>query len=69
MWKRLLVREPSDAEIGILLVALKDHRARYAADPALARERSASAADPVELASWTEIAEILLNLDLTLSPP
>jgi len=69
MWKRLLVREPSDAEIGILLVALEDHRARYAADPGLARERSASAANPVELASWTEIAEILLNLDLTLSPP
>jgi hypothetical protein len=24
--------------------------------------------DSIELAAWTEIAEILLNLDLTLSP-
>jgi hypothetical protein len=69
MWRKLLVRDPSDSESDVLLAALKDHRARYAADPALARERSGSAEDSIELASWTEIAEILLNLDLTLSPP
>jgi len=74
MWKRLLLRDPSSTEAEILLAALDDHRIRYSEEPALAKERIAplpfpTTADPVELASWTEIAEILLNLDQTLSPP
>ncbi len=77
MWQRLLVGEPSTDELKILRAALDDHRIRYRETPALAGERTAPLSiklsqpapeDPVELAAWTEIAEILLNLDATLSP-
>ena len=77
MWQRLLVSEPSPDELKILRAALDDHRIRYRETPALAGERTAPLSvklsqptpeDPVELAAWTEIAEILLNLDVTLSP-
>ncbi len=77
MWRKLLVDEPTPHELEILLAALRDHRTRYAEEPALAAERTSPLslalslpppADPIELAAWTEIAEILLNLDQTLSP-
>jgi hypothetical protein len=77
MWRTLLVSDPSPHESEILLSALRDHRTRYAAAPELAAERTSPLSrslalpehgNPVELAAWTEIGEILLNLDVTLSP-
>ena len=77
MWRTLLVSDPSPHELGILFAALHDHRIRYREAPELAAERtsplSRSLSLPIpdnatELAAWTEIAEILLNLDVTLSP-
>jgi len=77
MWRTLLIGDPSPHELEILLTALQDHRLRYTGAPALAAERVSPLArrlslpapgDPAELAAWTEIAEILLNLDATLSP-
>jgi len=77
MWRHLLVGGPSPDELSILLAALEDHRIHYREAPALADERTTPLSDslsqpvpenPAELAAWTEIAEILLNLDATLSP-
>jgi hypothetical protein len=77
MWRTLLIGGPSPHELEILLTTLQDHRLRYTGAPALAAERVSPLArrlslpapgDPAELAAWTEIAEILLNLDATLSP-
>ncbi len=77
MWRALLVADPGDGDLAILREALRDHRRRYADATALAAERVAPLSDklgqappedPAELAAWTEIAEILLNLDTTLTP-
>ena len=77
MWRNLLVGEPAPHELEILRAALHDQRRHYADSPALAVERTSpltrslslpAPEDPIELAAWTEIAEILLNLDATLSP-
>jgi len=77
MWRTLLVSDPSPHESEILLSALHDHRIRYQNEPELAAERTSPLSRslalpapeaPIELAAWTEIAEILLNLDVTLSP-
>ena len=77
MWRNLLVGEPAPHELEILRAALHDQRRHYADSPALAMERTSpltrslslpAPGDPAELAAWTEIAEILLNLDATLSP-
>jgi len=70
MWRRIQVREIPIKELSILQAVLKDQRRHYTANPDLAAKRASvidSQLDPVRLATFTEIAEILLNLDTTLT--
>ncbi len=76
LWQTVLTREPDASETAHLTALLKRQRARYHADPALAAKRIrvgespvSADLDPVELAAWTELAEVLLNLDATLTRP
>ncbi|MCO6456937.1 MAG: DUF1553 domain-containing protein [Pirellulaceae bacterium] len=66
----LLARGPSAAEQAIVERTLREQRAEYQQDVASARQLLAvgqwpadSKLDPVELASWTIVASMLLNLD------
>ena len=67
-------RPPTADEHRLLAAQLAQHRTRYAAAPAAAREVAAAGeskprADlpPVEVAAWTLVANLLLNLDETVS--
>ena len=73
-WRVVLAREAHPEELGVAADALARHRARYAADPAAAARAVAvgeSRPDPdhppAELAAWTLVANLLLNLDETLT--
>ncbi|MBL9128285.1 MAG: PSD1 domain-containing protein [Verrucomicrobiales bacterium] len=73
-YRLVLSRTPDPDEIVVLRAALSDHLARYAADPAAARavvtygESRPSARLPApELAAYTLAANLLLNLDETLT--
>ncbi len=66
----VLARPPSDEELGVLSRTLEKHLARYRADEAAARESvtfGESKPDPAiaapELAAYTLMANLLLNLD------
>jgi uncharacterized membrane protein len=65
-------RTPEHAEVERLVDLLGQQRARFSADPALA-VRAVGAykrdtdGDPVELASWAIVANVLLNLDEVLN--
>ena len=74
LWQRVLVREPGDEEIGLLLGLLGRQRERFVSNPeSAARLLSIGAADhdtkldAQEHATWTIIAQSVLNLDETLS--
>lgn len=74
MWRRVLAREPEPHEVRRLDEALAAYRARFRASPAAAAElirvgeSSVDAQlDPVELAAWTTLAAVILNLDETLT--
>ena len=67
-------RPASDREISILRNQLEHHRKRFAADPQAASEYLATgesardeSIDLIEHASWTVIAQMILNLDETLT--
>ncbi len=72
-------RTPSETELKQLFALLEASRAEYAADPAAAETRvrgpgahlptPASAFDSVELAAWTSLAAVALNLDETVTRP
>jgi mono/diheme cytochrome c family protein len=68
-----VVRAPTEKEQSILLGLLTQYRAKYAKDAAAAKSLSAilpnppKEVEPGELASWTVIANVLLNLDETLT--
>jgi len=54
----------------------KEARAKFAADPAAAKKLLAvghsplpEKLDPAELAAWTTVASLVLNLDETISKP
>ena len=66
---RVLSRRPSAEERSLLLDLLDQHRVQYRGDPAAAAallgvgERAAAGdIDPVELAAWTSLARVYLNL-------
>lgn len=69
-FQRSLSRAPKATELDLLRTVLAKHRAEYAADrsaaDALLKHTGAfpapTDADPVELAAWTSVARILLNL-------
>jgi len=70
----VLSRAPTPEETLIVTQNLSAHRARYAADPEAAGQLIRHGDSPVpdgipadELAAWTLVANLLLNLDETLT--
>ncbi len=68
-WQSALQRAPQSEEIRTVTALLAEHRARYRADGAAATALLTTgeapippAADRVELAAWTHVARVLLNL-------
>jgi mono/diheme cytochrome c family protein len=69
-----LARTPTPAELGHLLALYRDSRDEYRHKPAAARAMADSGLgpppadlDPVELAAWAVVANVLLNLDETMT--
>jgi hypothetical protein len=74
LWRQVLSRPPTQAELSIIAALLDKHRGQYEANPASARmllgigQRAADPAlDPAELAAWTSVARAVLNLDETIT--
>ena len=74
MFRTVLSRTPTQEETLIVAENLSAHRARYAADPEAAGQLIRQGDSPVpegisadELAAWTLVANLLLNLDETLT--
>ncbi|MFN9436622.1 MAG: PSD1 and planctomycete cytochrome C domain-containing protein [Planctomycetota bacterium] len=72
--KRALSRSVTAEESSVLMGLLEKHRNEYLADPAFAKEVAANGArpaatdlDPVELAAWTSVARVILNLHETIT--
>jgi hypothetical protein len=70
MFRRVTARRPGDRELAELAAAFNDHRSAFAADPAAAKHlivvgetKPDPTLDPRELAAWTMIGNLLLNLD------
>ena len=73
-WRRALQRRPDAQELGTLRKVLTERRAAYRADPAAAKELLKvgltplpAQADPAELAAWTHVTRVILNLHETLT--
>ncbi len=69
-FRAALARSPRPEEIGRLVGLYQQQRARFAADPGAAHELVSSLgvggvadADEIELAAWTMLANVLMNLD------
>ena len=69
-FRTVTAREPDATERALLSETLATHRAHFAADPAAAEKiltngesKSASPAPAPEVAAWTMVANLLLNLD------
>lgn len=69
MFRRLAGREPDETEAGVLQELLASERAAFTAAPEEASaligvgESEPGAAEPVELASFTVVAQVIFNLD------
>jgi hypothetical protein len=73
-YRRVLGRSPREAEAKVLLPLLVKHRKEYQADPAAAaallsvgQAPAPPGADRPELAAWTSVARVLLNLHETIT--
>ncbi len=73
-FRTVLARPPADAELAIVRKALEQHLARYSADPEAARrvvgvgeKKAARGLPEPELAAYTLAANLLLNLDETVT--
>lgn len=73
-WRTVTARRPTDGEMEVVQGVLKQHLARYRADAAAALEVISfgespvdPALDPADLAAYTLVANLLLNLDETLT--
>jgi hypothetical protein len=73
-WQRALQRNPSQEELAMITPVLENHRALYKQNPARAGELLGVGqaplpkdTDPTELAAWTHVARILLNLHETIT--
>jgi hypothetical protein len=69
-----VARRPGTRELGLLLRLYEDNLARYRKDPAAARALATSGLGPpprgmdvARLAAWTVVANVLLNLDETIT--
>jgi hypothetical protein len=70
MFRRATMREPDKGEIAALVGLRERQRARFAADRGAAEKLVKVGQSPrgkdldiVELASWTTVAQVILNLD------
>jgi mono/diheme cytochrome c family protein len=68
-WRNALQRAPSEQEVQLAEQLLEEHRGYYRQDPAAANQLlgvglapNPESLDKVELAAWTHIARVLLNL-------
>jgi hypothetical protein len=73
-WRAVTSRKPSPGELAIALETWRTHLARYQADPVAAREaihygesKPNPTLDPAQLAACTLTANLLFNLDETLT--
>jgi hypothetical protein len=73
-FRTVLARRPSDAEAAIVRSALEKHLARFRARPEAARQAVRNGESPPrpglpepELAAWTLVANLLLNMDETVT--
>jgi len=73
-WRQALQRDPRSEEVSTMLELLGRHRAAYAADPKAAEALLAvgltpapAVLDKAELAAWTHVARVLLNLHETIT--
>jgi hypothetical protein len=69
-----VARRPTAAELELLLRLYRDNQEKYQKDPAAARALATSGIgppppemDPARLAAWTVVANVLLNLDETVT--
>jgi hypothetical protein len=69
-FRLVISRPPQDEEMRILLAGLARHRAHYRSDRAAALKLASageaprvSSLDPAELAAWTAVCGVILNLD------
>jgi hypothetical protein len=70
MFRRVTARSPDAVEIGVLKSALQEHLANYKANPKAAAElirvgesQADASLNPQELAAWTMVGNLVLNLD------
>jgi hypothetical protein len=75
-YRRVLARGPTDQELLVLASLVEKHLARYAADPQAAQGLISTGATPppadldaAELAAWTNVARVVLNLHETNTRP
>jgi Protein of unknown function (DUF1553)/Protein of unknown function (DUF1549) len=73
-WRRVLDRRPNQAEADVLETLLNKHRKQYAADKKAAEAVLSVGISPrpkdvdtVELAAWTSVSRVLLNLNETIT--
>jgi len=73
-WRQALGRAPREDELAAVRAVLDKHLAQYAQDPASAKALlqvglapAPQGAAPAELAAWTSVARILLNLHETIT--
>ena len=74
LYRTVLARPPEPAETAIIAATLAGHRQRYVADTDAARRlttvgesKPPEAVPPPELAAWTLVANMILNLDETIT--
>ena len=73
-WRVVTARLPEPGELEIVLGALAQHRQRYASDAeaagaliAYGESQADQELEPAELAAYTMVANLLLNLDETVN--
>jgi hypothetical protein len=74
LFRTVIARPPEPAEAAVVAESLAAHRGRYEADPEAAKKaithgesRPPEHLAPAELAAWTLVANMMLNLDETLT--
>jgi hypothetical protein len=74
LWRTVAARQPHSEEVEMLGSLLEKHREHYANQSAAATKLIAvgispkdKSADPAELAAWTSVSRVLLNLNETIS--
>ena len=73
-WRQVLGRDAQPAEAAVLTQLLDDHRAQYASNPKAAEailtvgiSPQPKNIDTAELAAWTSVSRVLLNLNETIT--